>query len=559
MTNTAGFDMATPIRLWISFAIATVVAIAVASIVWISDHPIGTNWDETMYFNQLLSDVDRIELASGVGRKLFALAAVAGGHDRQRPPAFRLLVLPFTYTLGFSSTTVRMVSIAFLLATLGLTYLTVRRIASPASAAFGVVFLALCPGIIFENMTFGTEYPLILATSGMLYFLFSNWNTGKESTATSIWLGISLGLGALSKATFLLIGAPTLLVALILSAAKKIASPSPRWLITSGVVGTAIALPWWAANFKPAVELASSARNFVRHSLGATSLDTLAEWLELFAQNAMGFAVSIVSLLLLATWIIKVSTRRMQMDVTQKTVLLICFLCPVPVLLLHLSGENQNLMHITPLLPFLAVGFAVLADSIKWESIPYFSAVIAVLLAIQLVITLLPLATRDVLPIDPPYTSGRPPWHVMARMDQWDWSPVRSLATALHIDRPSIAYLGHARTFNPPSLAYPWAAHHEPSPDVMWLWRYEDGPIDWEKVTVSARQSDIVLTAPRYIGLRTDKQDIDNQHNAEFAQRLSHDSVFCGPIPFKMGRFAPVEVLAFVNERAAKGTCDQLH
>jgi len=61
-------------------------------------------------------------------------------------------------------------------------------------------------------------------------------------------------------------------------------------------------------------------------------------------------------------------------------------------------------------------------------------------------------------------------------------------------------------------------------------------------------QSDMVLTAPHYVGQASDKQDLDNQHNAEFADRLSQDARFRGPIRLEMGRFEPVEVLVFLRK-----------
>ena len=69
---------------------------------------------------------------------------------------------------------------------------------------------------------------------------------------------------------------------------------------------------------------------------------------------------------------------------------------------------------------------------------------------------------------------------------------------------------------------------------MTWLWRYEDGPLDWQKVMDATGKSDIVLTAPHYVGEVRNKEDLDNQHNAEFAARLSADPFFRGPIRLEM-------------------------
>jgi hypothetical protein len=83
---------------------------------------------------------------------------------------------------------------------------------------------------------------------------------------------------------------------------------------------------------------------------------------------------------------------------------------------------------------------------------------------------------------------------------------------------------------------------------VRWLWRYEEGPLDWGKVMESVGQSDIAVTAPHYIGAVKNKQDLDNQYNAEFAERLSRDQRFQGPIRLEMGRFEPVEVAVYLKK-----------
>ena len=87
-----------------------------------------------------------------------------------------------------------------------------------------------------------------------------------------------------------------------------------------------------------------------------------------------------------------------------------------------------------------------------------------------------------------------------------------------------------------------------PYPDVQLIWRYGQGPIDWQKVIGSAEQSDIVMTAPHYVGELADNRGMDNQYNAEFAGRLSSDPLFRSPISLEMGRFEPVEVLVFVKK-----------
>jgi hypothetical protein len=174
--------------------------------------------------------------------------------------------------------------------------------------------------------------------------------------------------------------------------------------------------------------------------------------------------------------------------------------------------------------------------------------------------------------LDPGSFNGLP-WRVMMRYEQWDWKPVWDISNSCDIGtprilfvkgqgfngqvqygwnnpigKPRISYLGNGRAFNGSQIQYPWLAQGLPPPDVTWLWRYEDGPIDWQTVLNLVDRSDLAITAPHYVGQVTDLQNVDNQYNEEFATRLSHDPRFQGPIRLEMGQLDPVKVLVFLKK-----------
>jgi hypothetical protein len=168
-----------------------------------------------------------------------------------------------------------------------------------------------------------------------------------------------------------------------------------------------------------------------------------------------------------------------------------------------------------------------------------------------------PVAFPKTYPVDPGLVNGGLPWGIMARFEQWDWTPLRTIAHNCSLDQPRMSVLGMGRPLNPPQLLYPWFLDGTVSSDnwfwdwqPVWLWRYSEGPINWEKVMSSAGESDIVVTAPDFIGQISDKQDQDNRYNREFSERLSADPRFQGPFRLKMGRFEPVEVDVFVKKSA---------
>ena len=146
-------------------------------------------------------------------------------------------------------------------------------------------------------------------------------------------------------------------------------------------------------------------------------------------------------------------------------------------------------------------------------------------------------------------TVGMLPWRALARVDQWDWRPVRQLSRDLGFEEPRIALLGLGRNLGPPQIIYAWAVDGKLNTSVDMLWRYERGTIDWDRVMAAVRKSDIVVTAPGYTGMDTREDHTENQHNSELAHRLERSPGFSGPIRFWMGRFEPAEVDVFVRER----------
>ena len=173
----------------------------------------------------------------------------------------------------------------------------------------------------------------------------------------------------------------------------------------------------------------------------------------------------------------------------------------------------------------------------------------------------IPVVLPNRQPVALAFPNGAPAWQVMRRFDQWDWSTVRSISQSCGVDAPKISYLGDGLAFDMPQIEYPWIAKKLPPPDVSWLWRSEEGPLDWQKVMDSAGQSDIVITAPKFVGESLIKENLDNEPNAEFANRLSRDQRFRVPFRLAMGRFEPNEVLVFVKTSltcsAASGVASQ--
>lgn len=540
--------------LWPFFAAATVVVIISASTRWSLAHPFGVHWDEAEYLNWVGIDLQR--LYSG---KLLRLGGRLLIGSEGIPSAYRILALPFLVPFGFHTTAARLASLAEFGLSSWFIYLATRRVGSEVAGAFAVLIFSLSPEVISASMFFGTDAPLYLATSAMLYYLFVHWSDPSERRSTWVGLGLALGLGFWSKASFIAIALPVLAFAIIVDFRKHRNIARVASLCKAGALAGCIAAPWWLLNIRHAISYAKYSRGFVRDSLGSPSLATWVRWLNSVVQCLLGHGVSVLIAAIAIVFLWKAAVKQEKiLEGLQRSSVGACACAAMPIVLAQLSGTNHLLRHISPAIIPLAIAVALMADQTGWTRSKASLAASSVLFFVQLFMIIYPVVFPNTGPVDLGFVNGTPPWRVMVRFDQWNWKPVHDISANCGLETPTISYLGAGRAFDPPHIESPWvedpaSANISPSqlPYPNWLWRYEDGPLDWQKVMDGADHSDIVVTAPGYVGEVSNKEDLDNQHNAEFADRLSHDPLFQEPVHLAMGRFAPVDVLVFVKSTLA--------
>ncbi len=540
----------TNLSIWAVLAGATLMVLIVAGIAWSLHHPYGTSWDEAQYLNDAQIDAQRLQhwmLLKLGGRILIK--------SWGRPPAYRLLALPILGLFGFGATKVRLVSLAcFALSSLFI-YRASRRVVGPAASALSVLIFCLSPVVAGASIWFGTEGPLYLATSAMMFYLLSIWTEKSTLSRNWIGLGLAVGLGLLSKASFLAIAAPVMVFLLAAGLRRGTGIGSLASETKAALLAGLIALPWWVLNFKAAVETAKEARGFEANSLGSPSLETWARWLNTVCLSLIGYGLCVIIAVILTAWIYQASTKRLVLNRLQQAVLWVCLCAGAPIVLVQLSGTNHLLRHISPAVIPLAIAAGVLADATNLSQSRRFLLIGCPICLGQLLMIVYPVIFPNYSPQQSWYANAALPWQFMGRRDQWDWSPLLTISRDCAVASPRIAYLGVGSEFNPPQMERPWAAAAArtsdetfPFPDVRSLWRYEEGPIDWQKVTRLADQSDIVVTAPSLFGGGRDMDDLSNEQNAELAERLSADPLFRSAVSIPMGRFRTVDVLVFVKK-----------
>src|SRR6266849_7770067 len=286
-TTTQGYGSAE--RYSFVFACLVVLAITTAAVRWILDHPYGIHWDEALYFDNVLRDIHNVYSGS-----LRQLASILIGGDIRRPPANLLVALPFLVVFGFHTAVARFVTLACWGISAWFIYLTTRRIASPTAGAVAALVFCLSPEVISASIFFSTEGPFFLATSVMLYFVSFYWSDGVEHPRGWIWLGLAIGLGLLSKSSFVLIAVPVLAVTFLFVRRNHPNVPALASFIKAGVLAFVVAAPWWLKNLGPALSYTKFAREQPRNSLGVPSLVTWAKWFFTVVVSLIGPGLSIL-------------------------------------------------------------------------------------------------------------------------------------------------------------------------------------------------------------------------------------------------------------------------
>jgi 4-amino-4-deoxy-L-arabinose transferase-like glycosyltransferase len=535
-------------RYWLIFAAFTLTAILAAVIRWSLAHPFGIHWDEAEYINDVLIDVQRLRhwmLLKAAGRILIASVG--------RPPAYRLLADPLLALFGPGTALARVIS----LSGYGLASWYVYRAASLAAGriagAFALLIFCLSPEVVTASAFFGTESSLYLATSAMLFYLLRSLSGEAKPSRDWIGLGAAVGLGFLSKTSFLLIGPPALICWWIIARRSKSGDSRFRLPLKAGLLALLIAGPWWFLHARDAMAYAHFARDTIRNSLGPPSIATWISWANSVVQCVIGPALTILICLIVTVFLAGAIGRKKAIFApVQSSGLWICLCAGVPIVLVQLAGTNHLLRYITPAVIPLAIAIGILAARTLWSLTTGGMAISSVLFASQLCMLVYPVLFPNTAPVNIGFVNGALPWRSLARFDQWDWKPLRAISESCNLQSPKISYLGSGRQLDPPAIQYPWLVAEMPVrlqklsyPDVTWLWRYEDGALDWQKVMESAAQSDLVVTVPNQVGEVIVREDLDNRYNADFAARLSKDSRFESLYSFRVGRFAPVTVDVF--------------
>ena len=493
-----------------------------AAVAWIRTNPMPAYFDEAIYAESAIFDDwhARHRGAGGVAESLLKL-------DPLRPPMHRVLALPVSIATRADLTALRIYSLAvFLLAAL-LMADAVRSVAGATAAATAFLLLLAAPVLVFSTRIFGTEYPLLLAVALLVWSLFRR---------QPVALAVAVGVGLLSKVSFLFAAVPLLALAFG-GASRWPFLPSRRALAVSCLAGLAIALVWWLHDPMPPLRYAFAPAAFIRHRLGPiASPMTLPRFAVEMLRTGTGFALAAV---LVSAMVL---VRRRALVARREAFLVLAAAGAVLAPILTYTSGSHNPRYLAP-----ALLLVLPAAAVALSAVPRALAAAALVAAVQVALMAMPRqwteadARRSFI--------RRGVLEMMAPTEQWDWTALRALTDRLGVARPVIATLGEGYAFNGPQIRYAWQRVHR-DVRVLPLYRWDaDPPFDLRRAVEQAARAQIVVTVPGYRGEATDGQVPNNEHNARFAAALARDPRFAGPVAVDVGVRESVPVAVFIRRQ----------
>ena len=169
------------------------------AVLWLVRHPNLTDFDEVGHIDNALSDAVILRTGNaGILRDALFL------WNRWQPPGLRLVGLPIAVVFWpVAPEALRLASGAMFLLTALVLWLALRRLAGRAGAAAGVLLYAVSPVNLFGAQNFMTESVLHLSAALTLCLLVAEAQASRASIPRMALLGLVMGLGMLTKLTFL--------------------------------------------------------------------------------------------------------------------------------------------------------------------------------------------------------------------------------------------------------------------------------------------------------------------------------------------------------------------
>jgi 4-amino-4-deoxy-L-arabinose transferase-like glycosyltransferase len=490
------------IRWWQILCLAALAFVALTMTYWSLRHKQPIQWDENEYLNVNYRDL--ITKHHGGWPAYFSSLVQTYPY---RPPAYRLMAIPVTLTIGPKLLVLRAIGVLAFLASAWLMYRAVA-IASDRRAGLLAAMLFGCSlGMIDACRWYGTESTSYLAIAGSMWCMFRLVRDPRAPHRWWIGLGVAIGVGLLSKMSFPWIVGPMYGVILIAAIAKQVPWRTIGKLALAGVVALLVAGPWYLANFDKYVEYARISQKWDRKAIGDTTGQIVVNWLNGIYVRGFGPVLTIAIILAVCAALVKRSRQ-------PKMLLLICLAASLPFPMAQLLfSVNHSVRVITPAFVPAIAGVAILVAGLLRHRAAIGVVTAVIVLQLALVVW---------------------PWN-RTYYALWDLRPMVKLAGLENRPRPNIAFAGLHADFDVEGVATPFLERGvEPKVAVLWS---SGQPLDLAAIRAKAIAADAVLVVPDYDGtdMAAFKFDRENVHNREIDQWLRDSGDFQPPRTFVVG------------------------
>ena len=524
-----------PVRkLWTGVVWLTVVLVCLCQAAAIVTTRSGVFWDDVQYHNQFLLDKMALEAKP--------LHGVIGHYittDGARPPLHRLVMIPVLLAGASSYSLLCLYVFAISLSSVWLAYVLGRRVGGQVQGLMFSAVWTLSAAYCDLTRMLLMEPVCYLAVFATLCCLIRPADSRSDRRRDWIVPGLALGIGALSKLSYVAVIGPVFVAMLVINRRYKPACLLPtRQLLRALVLGILVSAPWWVWNLFPAIGYAFFASSFERHAEGNGLLGKMGYYVTQLPYTLLGPAGAAMLVLGIVGGLAMLVRRGRGWTDVQKFGVLAGLVGAGPIVLMSFVGQNQNLRLVAPAAIPLCLALTTILAGVPWRR----SAVWHALLLACLVWQGAGLVGREVL------RRCDHGWGVR-RVSQLDWNHLKGVCDERGMLAPKIAYWGHVPYVNAPYLQNTWLlAGHAMEPPV-WLWHFMAGEIDWDERLRDIDSYDLVLAAPPYEGDRGENEHLDNAHNAEFLRRMNDNPNFDPPIAIDIPTTDGLAVLAFFRTR----------
>jgi 4-amino-4-deoxy-L-arabinose transferase-like glycosyltransferase len=439
--------------LWRVVMFFSVVCVFFAGLYWIAAHPYSDSWDEAYYVNQACRDYQALK---SMDLRLFANTLIFGNRDR--PFAYRLIALPFSIAGGPGVISLRVSSFVCFWITVWFVYLIGKRVFKTHTGLVASLIVLLSPEAIASSVRFYTESSLYLALAAFLYFLLRSIQELRPSKLSMLGLGISLGLGFLTKISFIVMVAPALMLLFVFKIRIRPRKQTFLFFLSSLLIGLFIAFPWWFKNYAFAFGHMEAARDFAPFCLAQPGLSRLMLFCFYFIKCVVGFFSLTACLLVIGGGLLNRNSGSAVLTLHQKQFAGICLFCSLPFLIIQLSTLNHAMRLASPAIIPLALLVSVFGIRNLWKHTLQFNLILGTLCLLQSIFILSSIRYKN----EPAKTL----WdtsviRALPLEEQWDWNKVYQVIHSRGIANPKIGLVGAARPLKPSNVEYPWIRRQE--------------------------------------------------------------------------------------------------